>query len=82
MLYKEQVGRVWKWVILIYIGANCKAIPDLPSTIFFYELPAFDFFFSYLNLIIYPPATLLCSQNWEKAHGEWEFWLEGKLVMV
>ena len=59
-----------------------KAIPDLPSTIFFYTLAAFDYFFSYFNLIIYPPAILPCSQNWEKARREWQSWLEEKLMMV
>ena len=49
---------------------------------FFYALAAFDYFFSYSNLIIYPPAILPCSQNWEKARREWQFRLEGKLVMV
>ena len=59
-----------------------KAIPDLPSTIFFYTSTAFDYFFFYFNLIIHPPAILPCSQNWEKARREWQFWLEGKLMMV
>ena len=40
-----------------------KAIPDLPSTIFFYALAIFDYFFSYCNLIIYSPAVLPCSQK-------------------
>ena len=52
-----------------------KAIPDLPSTIFFYTSTAFDYFFFYLILIIYPPAILLCPQNWEKTRREWQFWL-------
>ena len=34
-----------------------KAIPDLPSRIcFFYTLAAFDYSFSHVNLIIYPPT--------------------------
>ena len=49
-LNREQVGRVWKWVILICVGF--KAIPDLLSTIFFYTLATIDYFFSYFNLII------------------------------
>ena len=43
-----------------------KAIPDLPSRIVFYTLAAFDYFFSFFNLIIYPPAILPSSQNLEK----------------
>ena len=61
---------------------RCNAIPDLPSRIFFCTLAAFDYFFSYFNSIIYPPAILPCSQDWEKAHREWQFWLEGKLIMA
>ena len=48
-----------------------NAIPDLSSRIFPYTLVAFDRFFSYCNLIIYPPAILPCSQNWEEAHWKW-----------
>ena len=59
-----------------------KAIPDLLSKIFFYKSTAFHYFFPYFNLIIYPPAILPSSQNWEKARREWQFWLEGKLMMV
>ena len=59
-----------------------KVIPDLPLRIFFYTSPAFDYFFSYSDSIIYPPAILPCSQNWEKARREWQSWLEGKLMMV
>ena len=59
-----------------------KAIPDLPSRIFFHKLAAFDYFFSYFDLIIYPPAIFAWSQNWEKARKEWQFWLKGKLMMV
>ena len=55
-LYREQVESVWKWVILICVIS--KAIPDLPSTIFFSTLAAFDYFFSYISLIIHPPAIL------------------------
>ena len=78
-LNREQVGRVWKWVILICVGSNAflTCLQD-----FFYTLAAFDYFFSYFNLIIYPPAILPCSQNWEKAHREWQFWLKGKLIVV
>ena len=47
-----------------------KAIPDLPSTIFFYTLAAFDYFFSYFDLIIYPPAILPSSQIWKKKHAK------------
>ena len=43
--------------------SRIKAIPDLPSRISFYKLAAFDYFFSYFNLIIYPPAILPSSQN-------------------
>ena len=68
-LYREQIGRVWKWVILIL--RLFKAIPHLSSRIFFYTLAAFDHFSSYFNLIICPPDILFCSQNWEKAHREW-----------
>ena len=75
-LYREQVGRVWKWVILTCVGS--KPFPDLPSTIYFRTLAAFDYFFSYFDLIIYPPAILPSSQNREKAQREWQFWLEGK----
>ena len=78
-LYREEVGRAWKSHFDL---RRFKAIPDLPPTILFYTLAAFDFFFSYFNLIIYPPAILPCSQNWEKARREWQFWLEGKLMMV
>ena len=35
-----------------------KAIPDLPPSMFFYTLAASDYFVSYFNLIIYPPAIL------------------------
>ena len=79
-VYREQVGRVWKWVILICVGS--KPFPDLPSTSLFYTLAAFDYFFSYFNLIIYPSDILPCSPNWEKARREWQFWLEGKLMMA
>ena len=48
----------------------------------FCTLAALDYFSSYSNLIIDPPAILLCSQNWEKALREWQFWLEEKLMMV
>ena len=57
----------------------CKAIPDLPSRNVFYTLAALDYFFSYFNWIIYPPAILPCSKNWEKAHKDRHFWL-GKEV--
>ena len=77
-LYREQEGRVWKMSHFDLV----KAIPDLPSTILLYTLAAFDCFFSYFNLIVYSPAILPCSQNWEKAHREWQFWLEGQLIMV
>ena len=50
-----------------------EAIPDLPFENFFHTLPAFDHFFSYSNLIIYPSAILLSSQNSEKARREWQF---------
>ena len=59
-----------------------KAIPDLPSRIVFYTLAAFDYFFSYFDLIVYPPAILPCFQNSEKVGREWHFWLERKLIMV
>ena len=59
-----------------------KAIPDLHSRIFLYTLAAFDYFFSYFNLIIYPPSILPCSQNWEKARGKWQILLEGKLMIM
>ena len=59
-----------------------KAVPDLHSRILFCTLTAFDYFFSYFDLIIYPPAVLHCSQNREKAHREWHFWLGAKLMMV
>ena len=59
-----------------------KAIPDLLSIIFFCSLPVFNCLFSYFDLIIYPSAILPSSQNWEKARREWQFWLEGKLMMV
>ena len=59
-----------------------KAIPDLPSRMFFYTLAAFDYFFSYFTLIVYPPAILLCPQNWKEARKEWQFSLKGKLMLV
>ena len=46
-----------------------RTIPDLPSRILFYSITAFDYLFSYFNLIIYPLAILFCSQNWEKKHA-------------
>ena len=48
-----------------------------PSRMSFYTLAALAYFFSYFNLIIYPPAILPSSQNWEKARREWQFRLEG-----
>ena len=61
-----------------------KAISDLSSRIFSSTLTAFDFFFSFFNMIIYPPSMLSCSRNWEKARREWRFdskgswsWCEG-----
>ena len=65
-LYREKVGRVWKWVVLIRVGS--KPFLTCFRQFFFYTLAALDYFFSYFNLIIYPPAILPCSQNWEKAH--------------
>ena len=59
-----------------------KAISDLPSRIFLYTLAAFDYFFSYFNLIVYPSDILPCSQNWAETRREWQFWLEEKLMMV
>ena len=59
-----------------------KAIPDWPLRNFYYMLAAFNYFFSYSDLIIYPPALFPCSQNWDKARREWQFWLEGKWMMV
>ena len=59
-----------------------KHFPDLPLRIVCYTLAAFDYFFPYFNSIIYPTAILFYSQNWEKAHREWQFWLERKLMMV
>ena len=41
-----------------------------------------DYFFPYINLMTYSPAVLPCSQNWKKALREWQFWFEGKLIMV
>ena len=79
-LYREQVGRVWKWVILLCVGS--KQFLTCLRQCFFYTLSAFDYFFSNFNLIIYPPAILPSSQNWEKARREWQFWLEGQLMMV
>ena len=52
------------------------------SRTFFYSLATFDYFFFYFNLLIYSSVILSCSQNWEKACREWQFWLEGKLMMV
>ena len=43
---------------------------------------ALDYFFLYFNLIIYPPATILCFPNWEKARKEWKAWLGGKLIKL
>ena len=60
---------------------SVEGFPDLLSRIFFYTLATFGYFFFYFNLIIYPPAILPCSQNWEKVPSEWLFWLEGKLMM-
>ena len=59
-----------------------KAISDLSSRIYFRTLAAFDYFFFYFSLIIYPPAILPSSQNWKKARREWQFWLEEKLMIV
>ena len=50
-----------------------NAIPDLSLKIFFYALTTSDSFLSYFDLIIYPPAILPCSQNWEEASREWQF---------
>ena len=65
-----------------FVLRRFKVIPDLHLRLFFYTWAAFDYFFSYSNLIIYPPAIFPSSQNWEKARREWQFWLEGKLTMV
>ena len=50
-----------------------KAIPHLPLTIVFNTLAAFDYFFSYFILIIYPFAVLLCSQIERKHTGNGSF---------
>ena len=49
---------------------------------FLHNLAALNYFFSYFNLIICPPAILPCYQYWEKARREWQYWLEEKLTMV
>ena len=54
----------------------------MPDQKFLLYIRVFDYFFSYFDLIIYPPAILPCSQNWEKALREWQFRLEEKLMMV
>ena len=79
-LYREQIGKSLK--MSHFDLRRFKATPDLPSRFFFYTLAAFDYFFSYFSLIICPPAILPSSQNWEKARREWQFWLEGKFIMV
>ena len=43
-----------------------KAIPDLPLRILFYASAVFEYFISYFNLIVYPPAIL----PWKHCHGD------------
>ena len=49
---------------------------------FLHNLAALNYFFSYIDSIIYPPAILPCYQYWEKARREWQYWLKGTLLMV
>ena len=67
-LYREQVGRVWKWVILICVGSN-------PFLTCLWELFSIHWRLSTIsspiyNLIIYPPAFLpLFSKLRESTQG-------------
>ena len=73
-LYREQVGKSLK-MRLSFWSASVPSHFWLAFENFCHALATIDYFFSCFSFIIYPPAILFCSQNWEKIHREWQFWL-------
>ena len=72
-----ETGTVQGWAM-----AESSHLINQSTTVFPHTTGLSTISSSYFNLILYPPAILPCSQSWEKARREWQFWLEEKLMMV